>query len=453
MTSFLYSIMGFVLALGILVTIHEFGHFWVARKVGVKVIKFSVGFGSPLWKRKGKDGVEYLLGVVPLGGYVKMLDEREGEVQEKDRPFAFNRQPLLSRTAIVFAGPLSNFLFAIAAYALVALIGVEDIRPIVGRVVEGSPAATSGIVKGDEVVAINGRSNSSWSENRLFLFDQVFSGSDIELTVRHQDGRNSQHYISAPGGTDDELTPDVLESVVGIYSYIPPLPPVIGGVMEGSPAALAGLKLDDRVISVDGIAVEEWMEVVNYISQRPSTPIELMLLFDSSERIVEVTPRAVAVEGEVIGQIGAYLKPVPFPEELKVKIQLGLGEALLKGVESTWGMSTLTLKVLGKIITFQTSTDSLSGPISIAQYAGQTAQLGISEFILFLAIISVSLGVLNLLPIPLLDGGHLFYFLVEFITRRPVSKQFMIIGQQIGIFVLVMLMSVAVYNDIVRLSS
>ena len=195
------------------------------------------------------------------------------------------------------------------------------------------------------------------------------------------------------------------------------------------------------------------MEVVNYISQRPSTPIELMLLFDSSERIVEVTPRAVAVEGEVIGQIGAYLKPVPFPEELKVKIQLGLGEALLKGVESTWGMSTLTLKVLGKIITFQTSTDSLSGPISIAQYAGQTAQLGISEFILFLAIISVSLGVLNLLPIPLLDGGHLFYFLVEFITRRPVSKQFMIIGQQIGIFVLVMLMSVAVYNDIVRLSS
>lgn len=452
MTSFLYSIVGFVLALGILITIHEFGHFWVARRVGVKVITFSVGFGRPLWRRRGEDGVEYLLGIVPLGGYVKMVDEREGEVKEQDRPMAFNRQPLLARTAIVAAGPLFNLLFAIAAYALVALIGVDDIKPIVGHVIEGSPAATSGIVKGDEVVAINGRPNSSWSENRLFLFDQVFSGSDIELTLRHEDGRKSQHVISPPG-EGDELTPDILERVVGIYSYIPPLPPIIGGVMEGSPAALAGLKEGDRVLSVDGVAVDEWMEVVSYISQRPSTPIELKLLSDGFERVVVVTPSSVAAEGEVIGRIGAYLKPVPMPQHIKVKIRLGLGQALLKGVENTWAMSVLTLKVLGKIITFQTSTESLSGPISIAQYAGQTAQLGITEFILFLAIISVSLGVLNLLPIPLLDGGHLFYFLVEFITRRPVSRQFMIIGQQIGIFVLVMLMSVAIYNDIVRLSS
>ncbi len=452
MSGFLYSAAGFLIAIGVLVTVHEFGHFWVARRLGVKVLRFSIGFGKPLWLRKGKrDGTEYTIAMIPLGGYVKMLDENEEDVAEEESHRAFNRQPLWSRTAIVLAGPMFNFLFAVFAYWIVHTVGVDGIRPVVGRVVEGSLAAQGGFQVGDEIASVDGQPNRSWDEHRLYLFNQAFKQKSVSFEVVDASGDRYERTIDLSALPLSEIDSGLLERGIGLIGYIPEVQPLIGRVQKDSPAELGGLQNGDRITAIDGQPVNAWMEVVKAIQVRPGQLVQLEVLRQGSLHSIEVVTQRVTIGSDTIGRIGIEAAPVELPEDMRVEVRYGAVEALGKSVYSTWIMSMLTLKMLVKIVQLEVSAKNISGPLTIAQYAGHTVRIGYERFLQFLAVVSISLGVLNLLPIPLLDGGHLLYYLAEAIKGTPLSKQVMAWGQQIGIVLLFALMSLAFYNDIVRL--
>jgi len=447
-----YSIVGFIVALGILVAVHEYGHFWVARRLGVKVLRFSIGFGKPIWsKHAGRDATEYVIGAIPLGGYVKMLDESEGEVAKHEVHRAFNRQHLATRAAIVLAGPLFNFLFAVVAYWAVFVIGVDGIRPLVGAVAEGSIAERSGLRVGDEITAIDGRPNRSWDEHRLYLFDKAFQKAKIPVVVRDPQGRNRTLEIDLGELSTAQIDMALLENGLGMRGYQPQIPAVAGRVVPDSPGSRGGLIPGDRIVTLEKHAIESWMELVTEIQSRPGKPVELGVIRDDNEITLIVTPEPYNVDGQTIGRIGVEREAVVIPEALRVTISHGPIESAWRGIESTWTMSALTVRMLIKMLQLEVSTKNLSGPITIAQYAGHTVQIGIDRFLLFLAIISISLGILNLLPIPVLDGGHLLYYVVEAITGGPLPKAVLLWGQQIGIALLLGLMTLAFYNDIVRL--
>jgi len=446
-----YSIAGFILALGILVAVHEFGHFWVARKLGIKVLKFSVGFGKAIWSRTANDGTVYALGALPLGGYVKMLDENEGDVAEEDLPRAFNRQPLWKRSLVVLAGPMFNFLFAIAAYSLVFAGGVEGITPVVGKVIAGSVAEADGFRDGDVLLSVDGRKLNTWQEQRLYLFSKALARKTVYYQVINGDGKQIQRALNLANVPMSQIDANLVAAGIGLIGWYPAVPPVIDQVMKGKPAQLAGLQQGDLITSINGEDVASWNDVVKLISASPGKPLKLVISRSGYSESVNLTPEVAMEGGQEIGRIGISVKPVEVPEDRIVNVNYGPVESFYRGTETTWMMSVLTLHMLAKMVTLEVSSKNISGPITIAQYAGKSAQVGFTSFVLFLAIVSVSLGVLNLLPIPILDGGHLLYYSIEAVTGSPVSEKVMIWGQQVGILLLFLLMSLAVYNDLGRL--
>lgn len=453
--SFLYSALAFIAAIGILVTIHEFGHFWVARRCGVKVLRFSVGFGKPLWiKKAGVDQTEYVLAAIPLGGYVKMLDEREAEVAEQDLPRAFNRQSVSKRFAIVLAGPAFNFVFAIVAYSLMYLNGVSGIKPYIGDISTPSAAYSAGIKKQDLILSINDIETLSWEKARLTLLQEAVNESKLKIKVQGADFQIREITIDTRKLSilQEEQT-DILPQI-GLSMWRPDIAPKIDEVIAGGAAEEAGIEAGDEIVSLDGQRINNVRQWVDLIRQNPQQTLSLKVLREGRTVELQLTPRLKEQDGETFGYIGVK-NIVELPEELRQKLRVvekyGIVGATREALDKTWQMSFLTLKVLGKLITGEASLKNLSGPITIAKYAGISASIGIEQFFSFLAIISISLGVLNLLPIPMLDGGHLLYYLVEILKGSPVSETVEATGQRIGLVVLMMLMSIAIYNDILRL--
>jgi len=452
MISFLYTIIAFVAAISILVVVHEFGHYWVARRMGVKVLRFSLGFGKPLWMRRfGRDQTEWVLAAIPLGGYVKMLDEHEGEVAKQDLPRAFNRQSTPKRVAIVVAGPLFNFLFAILAYTILNMAGVEGMRPVVGKVAENSLAQQAGFRAGDEFITIDDYKVQSWDQRRLYLYEKALDRATVRFTVRDQDGRVHERNLDLSSLSAADVGAGLLERQIGMSPSLPEVSPVIGTLDERGAAAQAGLQVGDRIVAIDGRAVQTWQDMVKEVSARPGESLRLRVDRNGSVQEFSVTPQLVESGGQRLGRIGVGVRLPELPAELLVVVRYTPLAALADGVETTWRMSALTLKMLVKMLKLEVSTQTISGPLTIAQYAGASAQIGLDRFVMFLAVVSISLGVLNLLPIPVLDGGHLLIYLIEGIQRRPLSEAALYWGQQIGIALLVALMALAFYNDFMRL--
>ena len=452
MNGFLSSLFYFIVAIGVLITVHEFGHFWVARRFGVKVLRFSIGFGKPLmkWYRKG-DETEYAIAALPLGGYVQMLDEREGPVSEHELPLAFNRKPLGSRFAIVAAGPLFNFIFAIVAYWLISVIGISGLKPVIGTVAPDSIAAQGGFRQGDEIVAIDGDKTPIWNTVILSLLDKSLGNEDVEVEVLDPDKvmRHRHLDFSHIGVAVDRS--NLLDNL-GFQPYQPDIPPVIDQIKQGEAAEIAGLKSGDRILSADGEKIKDWEAWVAYVRGHPGKKIQVAIDRDGSLLNLDLTPDRVSSENGEVGRIGASVK---VPENLLEGYQATEKYSVLKGINvalvKTWDMTILTLKMLLNMVEGEISVKNLSGPISIAQYASYSASIGLVAFIGFLALISISLGVLNLLPIPMLDGGHLLYYLIELVKGSPVSEQMQMLGQRFGIALLAAVMVLAFYNDLVRL--
>jgi regulator of sigma E protease len=447
-----YTIASFLVALAILIAVHEFGHFWVARKVGVKVLRFSIGFGKPLWRRVGRrDGTEYVVAAVPLGGYVKMLDEREGPVEDAEVHRAFNRQELWKRTAIVAAGPVFNFLFAIAVYWGIMVSGDTGTRALIGSVEPGSVAEAAGIAPGDELLQVGTRATPTWEAAVFALMAEVLDGEDLPVRVLDAAGSEAVRVLDGEALAALPEDPAILSNL-GVTVARPVLPAVIGEVVPGEPAQRAGLRPGDRVLSSDGTAVEDWSDWVAMVQAHPGTPMTLRVERDGEGIDVVLTPRPVEASGGAVGRIGAG---VDVPEDLfadfRAEVRLGPIEAVGAAVSRTFEMSVLMLRVMGRMLVGKASLENLSGPISIAETAGKTASYGMDYFVKFLAVVSISLGVLNLLPIPVLDGGHLLYFAIEAIKGSPLSEQAQLQGQRIGLAVIAALMTLAFYIDISRL--
>jgi regulator of sigma E protease len=447
----IYTILAFLVALGILIVVHEFGHYWVAQQLGVKVLRFSIGFGRPLWTRRfGRDQTELVVAALPLGGYVKMLDESEGEVAEEEKYRAFNRQPLLTRTAVVIAGPLFNFLFAVLAYGVVYMVGIDGIKPVVGRVVPGSIAERAGFQEGDLLLSLDGKRVMSWDHRRLHLFSRALNRASVKVEVRDADAQLRIRILDLSQVPLANVDAGLLEKGLGLYGYVPEMLPVIGGLGEG-PAQQAGLQVGDRIVRIDGRPIESWDDVVQGISPYPGKTLRITIDRGGQLMDFEVIPEAVERDGATVGQVKIAPRFGDIPPELRTRVRFGPIQAMGEAALSTWSMGILTVRMLFKMLKFEVSTKNISGPITIAQFAGHTAKIGLDRFLMFLAVVSISLGVLNLLPIPVLDGGHLLYYFVEAIKGSPVSERVMIWGQQLGIIVLIGLMMLAFYNDFTRI--
>ncbi len=445
------DILAFVVAIGVLVTVHEFGHFWVARRLGVRVLRFSVGFGRALWSRNGADGTEYVVAAIPLGGYVKMLDEREAEVPESELAGAFNRKPLWVRNAVIVAGPAFNLLFAVVAYWAVFVIGTQEMRPIIGEVLPESPAAQAGLESGDELVAVGGRETLSWDSAVLALIDQAVGSDSVRVTVETESGGRSTHTLTVEGsglmGADGNVLQDL-----GLQPWVPRIAPRIDRVIPGSAAEAAGLRPGERVVAVDGEPVETWDQLVALVRDHPGGTLELGLVQGGERRQVSVTLGQRDGARGPVGVLGVTPEvPEGLFERLRRNVQYGPLAAVPEALQSTWQATSLTLKLLVKMVVGEASVKNLSGPINIAQFAGDSASLGVTPFLKFLAIVSISLAVLNLLPVPILDGGHLLYNAIEWVRGRPLSEQAQGLGQQIGLVMLGLLMALVFYNDLARL--
>ena len=434
----------FLVAVFILVTFHELGHFSVARLLGVGVSKFSVGFGKTLYSyRSRRSGTEYVLGVLPFGGYVKFIDEREDHVDPRDLPYAFNRQKLWVRAAIVIAGPGANFILAIFFYWLVFGIGVPGVEPVIGYVEPGSSAEAVGLQRGDRIARVNGRKVRSWGEHRYYLLNQVEAGKTLTFAIVTPTGRNKTVSIESSRSQSGQLNPLVLEEQIGV---LPRLAPIVGTLIAGEVADASGIKVNDRFMVVDGIAINGWRDVVKTISSRPEQATRVSVLRNGSLKTIVVVPKAIHSLDSVVGRIG-----VGPANHVNVVVRLGAGEAINRAVEATWLLSKLTVGMIVQMVQGKESTKNIGGPLSIAKYAGASAQYGLTAFLTFLAILSISLGILNLLPIPVLDGGHLVYFIIEAIKGGPVSEAFMYRSQQLGFAVLAVLISFALYNDVLNI--
>ncbi len=452
MTEFGSSLLAFIVAISVLVAVHEFGHFWVAKKLGIKVLRFSIGFGKPLWiKCFGADRTEFVIAALPLGGYVKMLDEREAPVAAEEVSRSFNRQSLATRSAVILAGPLFNFLFAIVAYWLMFVSGVPGLKPMVGVVAPHSTAAVAGFQEGDLIESIAGQTTPTWDTATLLLLDAALAGKPAELRVRQPD--ESQRLLVIDfSEIDDALDKGGMLNNLGLSVWRPSVPAVIDRLIADAPAQQAGLQPGDRVTGVDAEPIRDWNEWVDYVRARPDQRLQVEIERDGIPISLELVPRSVEDHGETIGQIGAYVRqPADMREVMRTEVRYGPLESMGKSMDKTWEMTALTLRTLWGMVSGKASLENISGPISIAQYAGYSASIGLASFLKFLAIVSISLGVLNLLPVPVLDGGHLLFNIIEWIQGKPLSEHAQQIGQQLGIFALLALMSIAFYNDLSRL--
>ncbi|HYA19873.1 MAG TPA: RIP metalloprotease RseP [Burkholderiales bacterium] len=448
----LFTLAAFALALGLLIVFHELGHYWLARLCRVKVLRFSIGFGKPIWKRRFvKDGTEWVLAAFPFGGYVKMVDENEGQVAPQDLPRAFNRQPVYRRFGIVLAGPVANFLLAILLYWVLYVHGVPGLKPIIGPVPAASPAALAGFKEEETILKINGESMVTWQDVRWLLLQQAVKKSVVNVEVTNPRGEITWHKLDLSGLTVSDLDTDFMKSL-GLSRYQPQVEPIIGQLVPGGPAERGGLMPDDEILAINGEKVALWDDVVRLVRSHPSQILEFEIKRGKQRLAITLTPETVKDNGEQIGRIGAA------PKIDRAALQLLLaeekypfGQAFLKSLKKTWETSAFSLKMLGEMLVGEISWKNVSGPITIADYAGQSAQIGWEAYLNFLALISISLGVLNLLPVPLLDGGHLMYYVVEILKGKPVSEKVQQIGQHIGIALLFILMAFAIYNDINRL--
>lgn len=444
------TILWFLLALGILVTIHEFGHFYVARRCGVKVLRFSVGFGKPLYLWRDQQGTEYTLAAIPLGGYVKMLDERDGDVPAEDLPNAFTQKTPWQRIAIVAAGPIANFILAIFLYFIVAMIGGVGLAPVMGELPERGSAAIAGIKAGDEIVAVDAVEVTTWSEVYSRLARRIGDSGNIALQVKLADSSLvQQRYIPIDQWLHDDDQPDLLGDL-GIARYIPDGDPIINQVSPDSPAEAAGLLAKDRILMADGTPITRWSQWVSYVQARPGQSIRLLVDRQGESIELSLIPRAVERQGKTVGLAGVTAD-IRWPENMLRPIEYSFSEAVYQGFSQTAQQAQFILMFIKKLIFAEVSTKNLSGSFTIAKVAGDSAAAGLASYIAFLAFLSVSLGVFNLLPIPVLDGGHLLYYVVELIKGSPVSEQIQLVGYKIGLFFVLSVMIVAHVNDLVRI--
>jgi regulator of sigma E protease len=450
----LNTIAAFVVALGALIIVHEYGHYLVARICGIKVLRFSIGFGTPLWKKRiGRDSTEWVVAAVPLGGYVKMLDEREGEVATHELDRAFNRQSVWRRFAVVIAGPVANFLLAILLYWVLFMHGVQEARPVVAAPLPNTPAASAGFESGETIRAIDGETVTSWQEVRWRMLQLALERKQVNVEVLDRGNRLSWRTLDLSRVDAEQLEGDTL-ALIGLRLYRPEIRPVIGQIVPGGVAEQAGLQADDRILSANGKPILVWDELVEQVRRHPAIELHLTIQRGNERRELTLIPEAVQQGGSAVGRIGAAAKlDQQALDKLVTVVRYGAASALAKAVEKTWDTSVFSLRMLGRMLIGQVSWKNLSGPVTIADYAGQSAQLGVIAYLNFLALISISLGVLNLLPIPLLDGGHLMYYTVEILKGSPVSERMMEIGQKFGLTLLLVLMAFAFYNDINRLIS
>ena len=452
MNSLIFTILSFVLALGILITVHEFGHFWVARRCGVKVLRFSIGFGPSLLRWRDRLDTEYSIAAIPLGGYVKMLDEREGEVPAAELEQAFNRKPVMQRIAVVSAGPLANFLLAIAVYWGLFMAGESGYAPLIGEVEAGSVADLAGLEAGQEIVAVDGVETPTWQALSFRLLDRIGDTGSISFSVKYPDSEmvyESEATINR--WLSGEEQPDLFGGL-GLSMFTPEVPPVIGQVVGGGPAEQAGLQPGDQVISADGVPMNLWMDWVDYVRARPGEAIDVeyrrgMELL----RVTLVPERVVDDNGESIGRVGLGVQLPEMPAEMLRKFERGPVEAMGASLQRTGELVGFTLNSIKKMVMGLISPKNLSGPITIAKVATASAKSGLEAYVSFLALLSVSLGVLNLLPIPVLDGGHLMFYFAELLAGRPVPERIQALGYQVGLFLVLGIMFLALYNDFSRL--
>ncbi|MCB5187438.1 RIP metalloprotease RseP [Methylobacillus caricis] len=451
------TLLAFIVTLGILIAVHEYGHFQVARWCNVKVLRFSLGFGKPFYKRRfGKDNTEFVISVLPFGGYVKMLDERELPEGEKvaldavDLPRAFNRQSVWKRIAIVSAGPAANLLLAIFLYWVLFMHGVAGIKPLLGDIPADSPAAKAGLQSGELIQSVAGEPVASWQDVRWILLQEVIKAPMVEMRVKNDLQRESVHQLALDSIGKDDFEEDFLAKL-GLAPYRPVMPAKLGDILQDGAAEKAGLKTGDLVISVNGKAISDWEQFVTQVREQPGQAMLLELQRDGRNMQLAVTPDIVDEGGKKIGRIGAgYAMDQAEIDKMTVLVSYGPLQSFTSAVNKTWETSVFSIKMLARMVTGEASWKGVSGPVTIASYAGQSAHVGWKSFIGFLALISISLGVLNLLPVPVLDGGHLLYYTIEIFKGSPVSEAVMEAGQRIGLTILALLMAVAFYNDFTR---
>ncbi|MDV2858208.1 sigma E protease regulator RseP [Oceanimonas sp. AH20CE76] len=449
MTGILWNLGAFIVALGILVAVHEYGHFWVARRNGVKVERFSIGFGKPIWRRTGRDGTEYVVAMIPLGGYVKMLDGRVDEVPPELADQAFNNKSVWARMAIVVAGPMANFLFAVFAFWLMFLIGVPSVKPVVRDVVPESPAAVAGVQPGMQITAINGNDILTWEDVNFSLIGSIGAEQTV-ITVQNDSGRQQQLAVPLARWQFDPDSESPI-TALGLMPEGPVATLTLEQVMADGAGEQAGLQSGDQITQANGEILRDWNHFVALVQSSPEQPMELVVLRDGQRLDLTLTPALRETNRQAVGYVGLAPAVLPVDERYRFELTYGPLEAAWHGMERTWELTVLTFNMIGKLLTGIVSVDNLSGPISIAKGAGASAGFGLVYFLSFMALVSVNLGIINLLPLPVLDGGHLLFYMVEAVTGRPVPEKIQELGFRIGAALLVLLMGLALFNDIGRL--
>lgn len=451
MYDFFWNLFAFIFALGILIAVHEYGHFWVARKNNVKVERFSIGFGKVLWRKFDKQGTEFVIALIPLGGYVKMLDERVDIVSPEDANHTFNVKNVYQRIAIIAAGPLANFIFAIFAFYLMFVIGVPNIKPIVTSAIPGSIVAEANLPPNSEIYKISGKKVNSWQDVNLMLVSKI-NETAINVELKLPSSVTPVKYVLDTSHWHYEPQKESAITSIGIKPYQPLIHNKVKNVEAGSPAEIGGIKIGDVLLSINGKSIDDnWSKFSQEIKNYPEQKVNITVLRGNNVISLVVEPKGVERNGTLVGYVGVAPEVDEWPQSYKNILQYGAFGSLVESIEKTWDLIVLSFDMIGKLITGDVSIKNLSGPISIAQGAGSSAEYGLVHFLGFLGLISINLGIINLLPLPVLDGGHLLYYLIELVTGKPVSEKVQQVGFKFGAIALLSLMSLAFFNDLSRL--